>query len=399
MKIDHAAILAGGFGKRLGAITKKTPKPLIKVNNLEFIKYLIFELIRNDFKKIIILTNYKGSLFKKQFKNFKFSNVEVICLKEKKTLGTGGSVSQLKKFNKDFLVLNGDSYTKVNFKKFLTFKKINLAKILLVKNIYYKSNKQLANLSLSNNDNVKFSKRKKYMNGGVYLFKREYLKTLKTENISLEYDLIPKLIHNGLIEGHVSKNISIDIGLKKNLNRASSFLKKYFRLKAILFDRDGTLNKNYGYVYKIENFKWLKGVIETIKLLSFFKIKSLVITNQSGIGRGYYSVSDFKKLNNKINKNLKKYNIKIDKFYYAPYYKFSKNQKFRKNSRLRKPDNGMILKAMKDYKLSRENCFMIGDSTSDLRSAKKTGINFYKKQEGSLFTQIINNLRDFNLKY
>lgn len=399
MKIDHAAILAGGFGKRLGTITKKTPKPLIKVNNLEFIKYLIFELIRNDFKKIIILTNYKGSFFEKQFKNFNFSNVEVICLKEKKTLGTGGSISQLKKFNKDFLVLNGDSYTKVNFKKFLKFKKINLAKILLVKNIYYKSNKQLTNLSLNNNDNVKFSKRKKYMNGGVYLFKRQYLKTLKTENISLEYDLIPKLIHNCLIEGHVSKNISIDIGLKKNLNRASSFLKKYFRLKAVLFDRDGTLNKNYGYVYKIENFKWLKGVIETIKLLSFFKIKSLVITNQSGIGRGYYSVSDFKKLNNKINKNLKKYNIKIDKFYYAPYYKFSKNQKFRKNSRLRKPDNGMILKAMKDYKLSRENCFMIGDSTSDLNSAKKTGIKFYKKQEGSLFKQIIKNLKDFNLKY
>ena len=399
MKIDHAAILAGGFGKRLGAITKKTPKPLIKVNNLEFIKYLIFDLIRNDFKKIIILTNYKSALFKKKFENFKFPKVKVTCLKEKKTLGTGGSISQLKKFNKDFLVLNGDSYTSIDFKKFLKLKKFNLAKLLLVKNINYKSNNQLNNLTLNSHNNVKFSKGKKYMNGGVYLFKKEYLKKLKTENISLEKDLIPNLVYNGMIEGYVSKSSSLDIGLKKNLKKASSFLRKYFRLKAILFDRDGTLNKNYGYVYKIENFKWLQGVKETIKLLSHFKIKSLVITNQSGIGRGYYSVSDFNKLNTKINKNLKKNNTKIDRFYYAPYYKFSKNQKFRKNSRLRKPDNGMILKAMKDYKLSRENCFMIGDSASDRQSAKKTGIKFYKKKKGSLFSQIIKNLKDFNLKY
>ena len=67
MKIDHAAILAGGFGKRLGEITKKTPKPLIKLNNLEFIKYLIFDLIKNNFKKIIILTNYKSNYFERIF--------------------------------------------------------------------------------------------------------------------------------------------------------------------------------------------------------------------------------------------------------------------------------------------------------------------------------------------
>ena len=52
MKIDHAAILAGGLGTRLGEITKKTPKPLIKINNIEFIKYLIFDLVKNNFKKL-----------------------------------------------------------------------------------------------------------------------------------------------------------------------------------------------------------------------------------------------------------------------------------------------------------------------------------------------------------
>ncbi len=236
------------------------------------------------------------------------------------------------------------------------------------------------------------------MNGGIYILRKNFINKLPIKNKSLENQFFPNLITQGLIEGFISHKNFIDIGLKKNLKKASSLLREDFQLKAVLFDRDGTLNKNYGYVHKIKNFKWLKGAKETIKLLSFFKIKSLVVTNQSGIGRGYYSLSDFKKLNVKINENLKKNNSRIDKFYFAPYYKFARNKKYRRNSNLRKPDNGMILKAMKDFKLSKKNCFMIGDSISDQQAAKKTQIKFYKKQKGSLYNQIINNLRNFQSK-
>ena len=83
MKINHAAILAGGLGKDWVKL-QKTPKPLIKINNLEFIKYLIFDLIKHDFIKIIILTNYKSRKFEKIFNKLNFPNIEIICLKEKK---------------------------------------------------------------------------------------------------------------------------------------------------------------------------------------------------------------------------------------------------------------------------------------------------------------------------
>lgn len=395
MKIDHAAILAGGFGKRLGEITKKTPKPLIKLNNLEFIKYLIFDLIKNNFKKIIILTNYKSNYFEKIFKNLEFSGIKIICLKEKKTLGTGGSIAQLKKFNKDFLIINGDSYTNFDFKKFLIIKKSSLGKILLVKNINYKSNKKLNSLNIDSNSKIYFSNKKKYMNAGVYLLKKRLIKTFEIKTSSFENNLIPPLINKNLIEGHISINDFIDIGLKKNLKKSSSLLKKNFKLKAVLFDRDGTLNKNYGYVYKIKNFRWLKGAIEALKFLNFFKIKIIVITNQSGIGRGYYSMNSYLKLNSEINRNLKKYKIKIDKFYCAPYFKFAKDKKFRKDAHLRKPNNGMIKKALKDFKILNRNCFMIGDKNSDLIAAKKTGIKFYKKRKISLYNQLIKNLKNF----
>ena len=85
-----------------------------------------------------------------------------------------------------------------------------------------------------------------------------------------------------------------------------------------------------------------------------FKIKVIIITNQSGIGRGYYSTSDFKKLHIKINLYLKKFNAHIDYVFYSPYYKKSKNSKLTKNFQDRKPNSGMILKALKKYKFGKK---------------------------------------------
>ena len=397
MKIDHAAILAGGYGKRLGKITKKTPKPLIKINNIEFIKYLIFDLVKNNFKKIIILTHYKNKIFKNQFNNLNFSDVKIICVNEKKPLGTGGSIAQLKKYKKNFLVINGDSYINFNYQKFSKLKTSSLVKILIAKNNCYKSNKKLSKLSLDSRSKVIYSKNKIFMNAGIYIFKKEFLEKLKISNSSLEDNLFPYLIKKKLIEGMICKNDFIDIGLKKNLVKSSLFLKKVFKIKAVLFDRDGTLNKNYGYVFKYNKFKWLKGVIEALKFLKFFNIKILVITNQSGIGRGLYSKKDFYNLSRKINKKLKIHKTKIDKFYFAPYYKFSVNKIFRKDEYLRKPNNGMLKAALADFNITSKNCFMIGDKKSDFLAAKKTGVVFYKKKNQSLFKQLIKNMSDFNL--
>lgn len=397
MSTNHAAILAGGFGKRLGNLTRKVPKPLLKINGLEFISYLILNLIINDFKNIYILTYYKDHIFRKKFHNLKFGDVTIKCIKEKTPLGTGGSIFKLKKFNKDFLVINGDSFVNISLKKFNSFNKKNIGKILLVKNKNYKSNKKLTNLKINKNSKIYFCK-KGFMNAGVYLFSKKFFKKVKNNYCSLEEDIFPSLIEKKQIEGEISKLDFVDIGIKKNLQYSSLLLKQKFKTKAIFFDRDGTLNKNFGYVSKYDNFKWLKGSIDTLKFLNFFKIKSIVVTNQSGIGRGFYTMKDFLKLNKQINKFLKKNHANIDKFYCAPYFKESKHKKYKKGKHLRKPNNGMIQKAFKKFKLSNKNCLMVGDKYSDLLAAKKAKIKFYKKENSSLFNQIIKNLYDFQFK-
>ena len=85
--------------------------------------------------------------------------------------------------------------------------------------------------------------------------------------------------------------------------------------KALFLDRDGVINKDFGYVYSMKNFVWLKNVKQAIKYAYNKKYLLIVITNQSGVARGYYTENEVKQLHNKINKELKKYNCKIHDFF------------------------------------------------------------------------------------
>lgn len=166
-------------------------------------------------------------------------------------------------------------------------------------------------------------------------------------------------------------------------------------IKCIFFDRDGVLIKNYGYVYENRKLKWLKGSINAIKFLNKKNIKVVVITNQSGIARGIFSENDLNSFHRFMKYQLLKKNARIDDFFYCPYHPKGKIKKYKKKSLLRKPNNGMLLNAMKKYKLKSNNCFMIGDEKKDYLSAKKTNINFEFKKNYSLEKQI----RSIFIKY
>ena len=159
-------------------------------------------------------------------------------------------------------------------------------------------------------------------------------------------------------------------------------------IKCFFFDRDGVLIKNYGYVYESRKLKWLKGSINAIKFLNKKNIKVVVITNQSGIARGIFSENDLNVFHRFMKYQLLKKDARIDDFFYCPYHPRGKIKKYKKKSLLRKPNNGMLLNAMKKYKLKSNNCFMIGDEKKDYLSAKKTNINFEYKKNYSLEKQI-----------
>jgi len=166
-------------------------------------------------------------------------------------------------------------------------------------------------------------------------------------------------------------------------------------IKCIFFDRDGVLIKNYGYLCDKNKIKWLKGAINSIKILNKKKIKVIVVSNQSGVARGYFTEKKLKEFHRFMNFILKKNKAKIDSFFYSPYHPNGKVKKYRKQSNLRKPGNGMLLKAQRKFKLNFSECIMIGDKTTDYLSAKKTKIYFEYKKKYALDIQINNILKKF----
>lgn len=141
--------------------------------------------------------------------------------------------------------------------------------------------------------------------------------------------------------------------------------------KAIFLDRDGTINIDKNYMYKIEDFEFIKDVVKGLKILSDLGYKLIIVTNQAGIGRGLYTEEDLKKLNLYMEKKLLEKGIKIEKSYYCPHHPEHGIGKYKVDCNCRKPNPGMILQGIKDFNIDVKKSYMVGDKMSDA----KAGIN------------------------
>ena len=153
---------------------------------------------------------------------------------------------------------------------------------------------------------------------------------------------------------------------------------------AVFLDRDGIINIDKGYVYKISQFEWVDGSKEAIKYLKNMGFFVFVVTNQSGISRGYYDEKDLKKLHKYINSELLKIDTSIDEFFYSPFHPDIKNDKYEKLKSLRKPNIGMLEMAVTKWPVNIKDSFLIGDKESDIECANNFGIEGFLYKEGSL---------------
>lgn len=135
--------------------------------------------------------------------------------------------------------------------------------------------------------------------------------------------------------------------------------------RAVFLDRDGTINVEKNYLHKIEDFEFLPGAVDALKQLQLAGYKLIIITNQSGIARGYYSEEDFRKLNTWMLSSLKNKGIEITAVYYCPHLPDAKDTIYRKNCNCRKPKLGMYKKAIKDYDIDLSKSYAVGDKIRD----------------------------------
>jgi D-glycero-D-manno-heptose 1,7-bisphosphate phosphatase len=155
---------------------------------------------------------------------------------------------------------------------------------------------------------------------------------------------------------------------------------------ALFLDRDGVLNEDRGYVHRWEDFCWIPGAREAVAAFNARDWWVFVVTNQSGVGRGYYPEADVHALHARMSEALVAAGARIDAFYHCPFHPEALEDRYRHpDPPDRKPNPGMLLRAMADHKIDPAKSFMIGDQPSDMEAARRAGVPGFRFEGGDLY--------------
>lgn len=385
--IDQVVILCGGRGSRLGALTKETAKPMLEFQGRPFLDFLIKKYIRFPIKEILLLAGFQGEDIYLRYHNKVMNGVILKVIIEPKSLGTFGAV--LGSFDflaTEFLLTNGDSYLECDF--WDVFEWWNSSEIACSAGIVVgdvADTTRYGQISVNNGKVVSLSEKKLDGNGGlinlgVYVIQKKILKQfLNTEYAvsSLEIDFLPRLASAQTLRYFKVDNHSlIDFGVPEDLKRLQLRMSKFTKDRAVFFDRDNTINYDAGYTHKLKDLVLCNGIIDTMKNFIAAGYKLFIVSNQSGVGRGYYLESDVISFHNELKKKLSRHNVFINDFRFCPHHPSEAVGAYKKICNCRKPETGMVLDLCETWNLDLSSSLFYGDSESDRVCAERLNVTF-----------------------
>ncbi len=160
-------------------------------------------------------------------------------------------------------------------------------------------------------------------------------------------------------------------------------------LRAVFFDRDGTLNVDRGYVHRTEDFEWLPTVRETILALNNRDILVFVVTNQSGVARGYYDERAVQALHRWMNNDLRGLGAHIDDFRYCPHHPQGLITEYSVDCQCRKPSPGMITDLLDSWSLDPRQTVLVGDRATDLLAGQAAHVRSLQVKDGLLLSSLV----------
>ena len=171
-------------------------------------------------------------------------------------------------------------------------------------------------------------------------------------------------------------------------------------LKLCLLDRDGVLNIDKEYLYKPEDVEWVPDSLEAIAWLNRQGYRVVVVTNQSGVARGFFTEDTVRKLHDWMAEEVMKAGGTIGAFYYCPHLPGAVVKQYDRDCTCRKPKPGMVLQALNDFNVQPGNAFLIGDSPRDVEAAEAAGVKGFLYTGGSLLDfakRIVQDLESYGI--
>ena len=333
---------------------------LIIVDDKLLLPHILNYLYKFNFKNVVLFKKKNFKINLNLLKGYNF-NITILNYTENQfnyNLLKNKEIS--KHLDNNFLLLKTSRFINLNL--------FNLYKI------YLKNNNKLT-LTIHKKNN-------RYFNTEIFFIKKKILNYYDFAFIDIFKNPNYKL---NFTDNEFINLRTIKLKKKKIINNFFSNI--YSR--AVILDRDGVINVNKGYVGFKKDFVFQSGAIKAIKYLNKFNYNIFVVSNQSGIARGYYTDNDVKKLHNYLRDTLEKKQIFINKIYYSPYHKDGIIKKYIKNSSCRKPGIKLFSTLSKEWGIkNKSKIIMIGDQASDIEFAKNAKIKSALFKKGNLYNFI-----------
>lgn len=377
--LTQAVVLAGGLGTRLGELTRSTPKPLLPVGGRPFLEYLVWNLRRHGITRVVFCVGYLAERIVEHFGDGARFGVAIEYVVEREPAGTGGALLLARpRLEEEFLVLNGDTLCDLNYLDLgLLLKETGAAAAVALRHVpdAQRYGRVCLEGSLVTGFEEKGAGGPGLVSGGVYALRRAALEGLPGVPASLERDLFPALAAAGSLAGRVYGGFFLDIGVPESLREAQAAVPRWRRKPAVFLDRDGVLNEDRGYIHRPEEFVWVEGAPEAVKWLNDRGYLVILVTNQAGIARGYYTEEDFWGLMKWVGAELRRRGAHLDAVYYCPHHPAEGREPYRQKCGCRKPAPGLIRRALKEWDVDVARSLMIDDREENLPAAAVLGLH------------------------
>jgi histidinol-phosphate phosphatase family protein len=386
-KIKQAVILAGGMGLRLRPLTYDRPKLVVRVNNRPFLDYLLELLKKNGVSEVIVLLGYLPEKITEYLGDGSKFGIKVKYSIGAIDDGTGTRVKNAKDLLDDtFLLLYCDNYLRLDLQELLRFH--NEKEALVTMTVYtnkYGFTKNNVFVDGGYVNKYDRSRKDPGLNGvdlGFFIMNKKALDLIPQENSYIDEKLIPALIAKGGLAGYTTDRLYYSLSTPERLKMTENFLKPR---KVIFLDRDGVINKKMpmgDYVRNWDEFEFLPGAIEAMRVLTENGYEIYVISNQAGIGRGLMTEGDLFEIHKSMEAELAKRGAKIAAIYYCPHG-------WNDGCLCRKPKPGMLFRAAIDHQIDLPNTIFVGDDERDGEAGRAAGCRtILLKENDSLLSAV-----------
>lgn len=379
--LRQAVILAGGQGTRLGALAQGMPKPMLDLGGQPLLETLLRHLRRNGIERVILAVSYRADRIVAHFDDGGRLGLKITYLHEDTPAGTGGVLALgADHLDEAFLLLNGDTVFDANYHAlYRLFRDSGADGALALRSVPDAG--RYGAIAMDGRHVARFEEKgcsgPGFVNGGVYVLHKRVGARVSRLPCALEQDILPALAVERRLVGLPSRGFFIDIGIPDSLAEARRSVPQWRRRPVAFLDRDGVINRDQGYVCEPGRFAWMPGAPEAIRLLNESGHQVVVVSNQAGIARGYFSEAELRDFMRWVDERLSEHGAHIDGFYYCPHHPEQGAAPYRAVCDCRKPAPGLLLRALADFDAEPARAFLIGDQDSDLEAARRAGIQAF----------------------